>query len=461
MSFILDLMKPSAPVEEVQDKGVVAKKYRYWRIRIFYSMYVGYVFYYFTRKSLAFAMPMMIKDLGFDKSQLGLLGSILALSYGMSKFVSGIISDKSNPRFFMAFGLIITGILNIFFGLSSTIFLFAIFWGLNGWFQGFGWPPCSRLLSHWYSKSERGAWWSFWSTSHNLGGAIIPWVATHSAYYFGWRYAMFVPGVISIFAGFFVLNRLRDTPQSLGLPTIEKFREEHTISEKESLHLNKTLSFKEMLFKYVLTNGYIWMLAFSSVFVYIIRTAMNDWTTLYLIEKRGFSLVSAGSCVFWFESGGFVGMLVAGWLSDRLYASRRGPMNVIFSLGMFVSILGFWLYPGTSLLWNSFICTSIGFFLFGPQMLIGLAAAELSHKNATGTATGFTGWFAYLGAAIAGYPLGLIAEKFGWQGFFIMMAVCGVLSIFCFLPLWGVSSSKVQDRDQQEMALTASESTSS
>ncbi len=122
MSSILDLIKPSEHIEELQDKEVVKRKYKYWRIRIFYAMYIGYVFYYFSRKSLAFAMPMMIKELGFDKSQLGLLGSILALSYGLSKFVSGILSDKSNPRFFMAFGLIITGILNVFFGLSSSIF---------------------------------------------------------------------------------------------------------------------------------------------------------------------------------------------------------------------------------------------------------------------------------------------------------------------------------------------------
>jgi len=451
MSSILDLIKPSEHIEELQDKEVVKRKYKYWRIRIFYAMYIGYVFYYFSRKSLAFAMPMMIKELGFDKSQLGLLGSILALSYGLSKFVSGILSDKSNPRFFMAFGLIITGILNVFFGLSSSIFFFAIFWGLNGWFQGFGWPPCSRLLSHWYSKSERGTWWSFWSTSHNLGGALIPFVASFSALYFGWRFAMYIPGVICICAGFFLMNRLRDTPQSLGLPTIEKHREEGRISEEESNEMNRDLSFKEMLFKYVLTNGYIWMLAMASVFIYVVRTAMNDWTTLYLIEVRKFSLVAAGSCVSCFEIGGFVGMLVAGWLSDRLYASKRGPMNVLFSLGMLLSLLAFWFYPGTSLLWNSSICALIGFFLFGPQMLIGLAASELSHKNATGTATGFAGWFAYLGAALAGYPLGLIAEKYGWQGFFVVIAVCGVMSVLCFIPLWGAGEAKQTSKQDSKL----------
>ncbi len=206
--------------------------------------------------------------------------------------------------------------------------------------------------------------------------------------------------------------------------------------------INKELSYKEILFKYVLTNVHIWILALASVFVYIIRTAMNDWTTVFLMETRGFTLISSASCVFWFETGGFIGMLAAGWISDRFCQSRRGPMLLLFSAGMFLSVLIFWLYPGSSLVWNSFITGLIGFFLFGPQMLIGLAAAESSHKNATGTAVGFAGWFAYLGAAIAGGPLGMITERFGWEGFFIVIAVCGLLSVLSFIPFWSVGKKK-------------------
>lgn len=450
MASFLDFIKPTQAIAPIEDKDQVKQQYRYWRIRIFYAMYIGYVFYYFSRKSLAFAMPLMIQSLGMTKAQLGILGSVMAISYGFSKFVSGILSDKSNPRFFMAIGLIITGVLNIFFGLSSSLIWFAIFWGLNGWFQGFGWPPCSKLLSHWYSKSERGTWWSFWSTSHNIWAAVLPFVAAYSAQIYGWRSVMFIPGIVCILGGFFLFNRLRDTPGSLGLPTIERHREEENISESESKQINKQLSFKEILFKYVLNNGYIWLLALSSIFVYIIRNAMNDWTTIFLMETRGFSLMKAGSCVFWFEIGGFVGMLVAGWLSDKLWSGRRGPINVFFSLGMFLCLTIFWLYPQPSLVWNSYIIAMIGFFLFGPQMLIGLAAAELSHKNAAGTATGFAGWFAYLGGAVAGWPLGFAIEKFGWQGFFVMIVACGLVSILCFLPLWSAGANKVKSKRKSE-----------
>ena len=224
MSAVWNIFKPAPYIKEIEDEAEVKKQYKYWRFRIFYSMYIGYAFYYFTRKSFTFAMPALMESLNYDESQLGFLGTVLAITYGISKFTSGILSDRSNPRYFMSIGLILTGIMNICFGMSSSLFFFAIFWGLNGWFQGWGWPPCARLLTHWYSQKERGTWWGFWNTSHNIGGFLIPYIAAFSAQIWGWREAMFVPGILSILGGIFLMNRLRDTPQSLGLPPIEKFK---------------------------------------------------------------------------------------------------------------------------------------------------------------------------------------------------------------------------------------------
>lgn len=434
---IFDFLKPASYVKEAEDENVVKKQYRYWRWRIFFGMYLGYVFYYFSRKSFTFAMPSLMQDLGFDKSELGILGSILSITYGMSKFLSGILADRMNPRYFMAFGLILTGLLNILFGFSSSILFFAIFWGLNGWFQGWGWPPCARLLTHWYSQKERGTWWGFWNTSHSIGGALIPLIAAFCAQHFGWRYSLYIPGSLCIAMGFFIMNRLRDTPQSLGLPSIEVFTNDHSTQKRA---LEKELSLKEILFQYVLKNRFIWILAASYFFIYIVRTAINDWSVLFLVETKGYSLLAAGACVCWFEVGGILGSLVAGWASDKLFRGCRGPVNVLFSLGVIFATAALWISPIHKPLLDSIIMFIIGFLVFGPQMLIGMAAAELSSKKAAGSSTGFVGLFAYLGAASAGYPLGKMTQEWGWQGFFLALGACGVLSVLLLLPLWSVRS---------------------
>ena len=128
---LLNFFRPAPHIEPIADPEVVKKQYKYWRLRTFYSMYIGYVFFYFSRKSFTFAMPSMMQELGMTKAELGILASVLALTYGMSKFVSGIVSDRSNPRYIMAIGLILTGICNIFFGATSSLYLFVIFWGLT------------------------------------------------------------------------------------------------------------------------------------------------------------------------------------------------------------------------------------------------------------------------------------------------------------------------------------------
>lgn len=437
MSFF-DLLKPARHAKEIEDPEVIKKKYRYWRFRIFYGMYIGYAFYYFTRKSFTFAMPAMIETLGFTKADLGIMASVLYISYGLSKFLSGVVSDRSNPRFFMAFGLILTGVFNLFFGFSSSIILFVLFWGLNGWFQGWGWPPCARLLTHWYSQSERGRWWGVWNTSHNVGGAIIPIIAAFLAQYFGWRYAMYVPGVLCIGIGFFLINRLRDTPQSLGLPPIEKYREDFPGDEDQRNTDEKELSTKEILLEYVIKNKFIWILAIAYFFVYIIRTAINDWGLLFLVEQKNYSMISAGATVFWFEIGGFFGSLAAGWSSDTIFKGKRGPVNALFCIGVVFALAMFWYVPPGFFYLDALAMFAIGFLIFGPQMLIGIACAELSHKKAAGTATGFAGWIAYVGAATAGYPVGRITQDYGWYGFFVLLGVCGIIASLFLIPLWNV-----------------------
>ncbi len=148
--------------------------------------------------------------------------------------------------------------------------------------------------------------------------------------------------------------------------------------------------------------------------MYAVRTGINDWTALFLVEKKGYSSIGANGCVSLFEVGGFFGSLVAGWSSDRLFNAKRGPVNVLFSVGIFLFIGLFWSIPQGYALLDSILMFSIGFFIFGPQMMIGLTAAELSHKKAAATSNGFVGFFAYIGAAFAGYPLGFITQN--WDG---------------------------------------------
>ncbi len=437
LSAFFGIFRPAPYLPEMQDADVVAKTYRSWRIRTLYSMFIGYALYYFTRKSFTMAMPGIIADLGYSKAELGILASIFAISYGFSKFFSGILSDKSSPRYFMAFGLIITGLINILFGMSSSLIVFAVLWGLNAWFQGFGWPACSRMLVDWYSKSERGSWWSTWNVCHNVGAFSIAIVAGFSVQHFGWRAGMYVPGLITIAGGLFLINRLRDCPQACGLPPIDVYRNDIVPDHGSDDHV-PTQTTWQILINSVFTNKYLWLLAAAYFFVYFARTAMVDWTPMYLIETRGYSIMGANSVATMFELGGFFGNLAAGWASDYFFAAKRGPVNVIFCVGSIIGIILFSMVPIGAGLEESACLALCGFMIFGPQMLIGMAAVELAHKNAIATSSGFVCCISYLGAACAGYPLGKIIQELGWNGHFAAMIGATLLALLFLIPLWSV-----------------------
>ncbi len=447
------ILKAAPGIERISDAGAIKQQYGYWRIRILYSMWIGYAIFYFTRNCLQYALPIMQKDLNLAYTQIGIIFTLFSIVYGISKFFSGTISDRSSPRYFMAFGLIITGALDIIFGLSSSLYLFAMAWLLNAFFQGWGWPPCARLLTHWYSQSERGFWWGLWNTCHNVGGFTIALIVPIAISIWNWRAGMIIPGLIGIVMGLFMINRLRDVPESMGLPPVEEFRDDYPIGKK-AFEKERATPMMEILRKYVLANPYMWLLGLAYAMVYVVRQAFYTWGTVYLFHQLHFSLFNSDFAGGLFEIGGLLGSLVAGILSDKLFSSRRGPMNVIYCLGMLFVVMIFWKFTGTNYLANVVIIFCLGFVVFGPQMLVGMSAAELSHREAAGASTGFAALFAYLGAALAGYPLGVVLTYWHWNGFFMVLAVCSIIATGLLAFTWHAKSHpKLMDEIQLEEAI--------
>lgn len=404
----------------------IDREYKFWRLRILVGMYLGYTVFYFTRKSLTFISPELLSQNLIDKSTLGLLGTLFYIVYGFSKFFSGILSDKCNPRYFMGVGLILTGIVNISFGYSSSITMFILLWVINGYFQGWGWAPCSKLLTFWYSKSERGTWWSIQSSSHNTGGMLIPIIASISIVAFGWRYGMVIPGVIAIVTGVVIMLILRDKPITLGLPSIGEWRKDKLELEHER---NSTpLPTKDILINYVFKNKIIWLLSASYIFVYIIRTAVNDWSNIYLSEYIGFNLLESNLVVSFFEIGGFIGTILAGWSSDFFFKGRRLLVTTVFTVGATAVVFLMYVFNVKSYFLLCCLLFFCGFFIFGPQLLVTIMAAEMSHKDSAGATVGFVSLFGYIGAALSGYPVAIVIEKFSWGGYFTILLGCGLIS---------------------------------
>ena len=243
------MFKMPANASPLGDKVEIDARYRYWRRHILMTIWLGYALFYFTRKSFNAAAPEILASGVMTRTDIGLLATLFYITYGLSKFFSGIVSDRSNARYFMGVGLIATGVVNILFGFSTSLWAFALLWALNAFFQGWGAPVCARLLTAWYSRNERGGWWAIWNTAHNVGGALIPMVVGAAALHYGWRAGMMIAGGLAIVAGLFLCWRLRDRPQTVGLPAVGDWRhDEMEIAQQQE---GAGLTRKEILTKYL------------------------------------------------------------------------------------------------------------------------------------------------------------------------------------------------------------------
>ncbi|MDQ7823106.1 MAG: MFS transporter [Candidatus Eremiobacteraeota bacterium] len=453
MQKFLEMFKPVPDAGEMlTDAGEIKKKYRYWRIRMMYSTFIGYAVFYFVRQNMSIAMPLMEKAMGIGKDSLGLFLTLHKLLYGVSKFLNGILGDRANPRYFMAIGLLMSALMNIFFGFSSSVIAFGIFWMLNGWFQGMGFPPCARTLSHWFSPKERGTKWAMWNSSHQVGAGLILVLAGYLAgrelnlpipsflgrgpvfHLAGWQLCFIVPALIAMATAFFAINRLRDTPGSLGLPPVEQYMNDEGAAVTKDSFDNE--SFKKFLRRHVFGNKYIWYISFANFFVYILRYGFLDWAPSCLKEMKGIPLAHGGWITAGFELFGLVGSVLAGWLTDKYLKSRRAPVCVAYMAVTLVLVMAFWKLPPGNTLNATLLLFALGFFIYGPQFLVGVTTADLASKHAAATAIGLTGFFGYLSGIVSGYGMGLTVKLYGWDGGFYIMIVSAVLAALLFTLCW-------------------------
>jgi OPA family glycerol-3-phosphate transporter-like MFS transporter/OPA family sugar phosphate sensor protein UhpC-like MFS transporter len=403
----------------------VGAHYRYWRWRQLYSTFIGYAVFYFVRKNLSCAFPLMEKDLHIGKAEMGGFLTAHGILYGISKFLNGMLGDRSNARAFMVFGLVTSALANYAFGFSSGVWLLGLLWVLNGWFQGMGFPPCARVLSHWFAPSERGVKWGLWNTSHQVGGAVILVLGGYLGQHYGWRAIFWGPATIALIVSLFLWNRLRDTPASLGLPEVEVFTGEPVPPRIEQ-------PFWETLRSRVFTNPYIWAICFANFFVYVVRYVFFDWWPTYLHQQRDFTLSEAGRLTAMFEVAGLIGSLAAGYLSDRWLHGKRNPVCLGYLLATFGCILGYWYLPKSGFWAEAAAVSLVGFFIYGPQFLVGVMVTDLASKEAAASAIGLTGFFGYLSGVASGWGLGCLVELYGWNASFIMTLICTVGAFVCF-----------------------------
>ena len=433
--------------------------FKHWQWRVIICSMIGYSMFYFVRKNFSFAMPALGEAYGITNTSFGIILSLVGIIYGISKFINGFIADRANARWHLVIGLTICALLNYIFGFSadlshwitgasqgpdfvnSMVVIMAVLLVLNNIFQGCGFSPCNRLMVHWVPPKELATKMSFWNTSHSIGAGLV---SVLCGYIIGsgmgsgtgtmaWQWCFWIPAVIASLGVFFILVSLRDTPTSVGLPELPDTKTE--LDEDDSPE-----AFKAFIRKKVFQNPIVWILALTDLFVYIVRFAVLDWGPTFL-QNRAIPLSPqlAGWTIAIFEIAGCAGMMCAGWVSDRFFGGKAQRVCAIEMGIVALCLVALHLLPADASSVLVLVLLAVaGFFLYGPQALLGVVAANQVTKKAASSAVGLIGLMSYVSVIFTGAGLGWFSDHFGWDFLFILMSGIAIVGGLTVALLWNI-----------------------
>ena len=174
---------------------------------------LSFGFAFFDRNAVNYLAPYLVRDLGINNTQVGLLGSVLALSWAVSALVVGRWSDAVGVRKPFLIGiLLIFSACSILSGLATSFTMLLAARLIMGIAEGPLMPICLAIMTVESSPKRRGLNIGIVQSlfSSLLGAAIAPLVLVQLAEWFNWRIAFFLAGIPGILCAIAVMRYVRE-----------------------------------------------------------------------------------------------------------------------------------------------------------------------------------------------------------------------------------------------------------
>ncbi len=429
-----------------------------WQYRIFATVWITYFAYYLCRFNLSIVKGTMVKEYQWSEIEVGWAFTSLALAYAFGQLVNGQLADRFGGRRIASLGALGSVVMNLAVfvlllavppggGSSQLVFwLLIFFWGVNGFFQAMGWSSMVRIMAHWYPTRVRGKVMGAMGTCYLLGNAFTWLVCLVLISGFGqqlgcnWRSVFLVPAVMFGLVGVFFYVMIRNCPEDVGLPPVD--------AKPEPSGVRVDVAKPRLLDNFLLTvtNPHLWIIAGTFFLLDLTRYGFVNWLPGYLTEAA-----SAGQDAEWLKTlkmivkvcvlplGGVPGVLLAGWLTDKFFGGRRAPVIAIMLLALGALSIGFPFIPANNTWLLVVVIALVGFFTYGPHILmVGHAAQDFGKKAGAGGAAGFIDAWGYVGVAVAGVGAAALIEKYDYTVTFVSFGFAAILGALLTCLIWKV-----------------------
>jgi OPA family glycerol-3-phosphate transporter-like MFS transporter len=392
-----------------------SKEYRRRRLLNWFPLGLTYATFYMGRYNFNVVKGTMGSMFQLDKAEMGIIATAGFWTYALSVMFNGPLADRLGGRKAIIFGAIGSALLNLIIGMcflsgwtSKIVVGMSLLYSVNMYFQSFGALSVVKVNAPWFHVRERGIFGGIFGIMISLGYMFAisfgGWILANMS----WFMVFFVPSAAILTMGVIDYFLVRDLPSQAGHVDFDTGDASSGDSKPVDL---------AYIAKKVFSNPVILTIAAAEFCTGFVRQGLLLYFVEFLKEVHH---VDLGSAMFWWAGtgitiGGIIGGLLCGWMSDKLFDSRRAPVAAIFYALQVVALLmlGFTQNQMAA-------CTLIGvacIWIFGVHgMLSGTASMDFGGKKAAASAAGMLDGVQYLASGLTGFGLGWILKTYGWDG---------------------------------------------
>ena len=395
----------------------------------FCLVWLGYALTYFLRKPLGIIKTDLRDHVGLNDAQLGWLDTALLAPYALASMVLAPAGERLGPRRTLGFGLLVSGVAMLPFGLVGGAGAMFVMLAVNGAAQGCCWPACAKSVADWFQDSRRNTMFGVLGTSGFGGGIMGTLLAVYLQATYGWRLVHMLPALLCMCYGLLVLLVLY-SPQELGV----------TIPDQKDSPAAKAAppdGADGLTWRDVWQIPVIPELSISLFCLKLVRYAMYMWLPMLLQRGEDYSRPAAGTLSLTFDVGGVAGSVLIGMSVDRLFHGRPLTGCLVSMAASTLSLVMFCLTSNWGVVVNGLFLFLAGMFNGGPDTLLTSAIpteiGRRDERNVGQAACGVINGFGSIGTVLEGPLLGAVALHFGWAAVFYSMILFSALSVLCLL----------------------------
>lgn len=309
---------------------------RYYKWEVLLLLWMAYLLNQGDRQVFNTVLPAIRGALNLTDTSVGLIATIFNLFYAIMVPIGGWAGDRFSRKWVTTISILFWSVATMFTGLATSFMWLVVLRSVaTGGGEAFFGPANYSLLGQYHTDTRARAM-SIHQTAYYIGVILAGWLAGLIADRLGWKYSFIIFGAAGIIWGILMILRLRDYPS--------------TSVEEAEVRDRKPAFFDG--FRTVFTTPTALMLTIGFSGLIFVITGYMTWVPAYLQEEFGQNQASAGfNSMFWTYVTAFIGVLLAGTLSDKLASRSHKVRMQLQAAGLLGGAVFLFLMGGHPALW--------------------------------------------------------------------------------------------------------------